>query len=68
MICGGGGSWDSKPDADVMNRCEDLVLVVLRLVLVGLECCDGSEISDKVSTSMVEARETDRTVCWLFCS
>ena len=29
MICGGGGSWDSKPDADVVNRCEDLVLNVV---------------------------------------
>jgi len=62
MIRGGGGSWDSKPDADVVNRCEDFGFVVLRLVLVGLECCNGSEISDKVSISIVEARETDRTV------
>ena len=29
MICGGGGSWDSKPDADAVNRCEDLVLKVV---------------------------------------
>ena len=29
MIRGGGGSWDSKPDADVVNRCEDFGLKVI---------------------------------------